>query len=89
MTLKGASTELQRPQKGMHKIEWPDTHEVEFHIGHADWVELLRGNDFVVDRLLELFAPEGSETHSYYDYVTPEWARQWPAEELWVATKRG
>jgi SAM-dependent methyltransferase len=89
MTLKGASMELQRPQRGMHKIEWPDTHEVEFHIGHADWVELLRTNDFVVDRLLELFAPEGSETHSYYDYVTPEWARQWPAEELWVAAKRG
>jgi SAM-dependent methyltransferase len=89
MTLKGASTELQRPQKGMHKIEWPDTHEVEFHIAHADWVELLRTHDFVVDRLLELFAPEGSETHSYYDYVTPEWAWQWPAEELWAATKRG
>ena len=89
MTLKGASTELQRPHRGMHKIEWPDTHEVEFHIGHADWIELLRANDFVVDRLLELFAPEGSETHSYYDYVTPEWARQWPAEEVWVATKRG
>ena len=89
MTLKGASTELQRPHKGMHKIEWPDTHEVEFHIGHADWFELLRTNDFLVDRLLELFAPEGAETHSYYDYVTPEWARQWPAEELWIATKRG
>ena len=89
MTLKGASTELQRPHRGMHKIEWPDTHEVEFHIGHADWIELLRANEFVGDRLLELFAPEGSETHSYYDYVTPEWARQWPAEEVWVATKRG
>jgi SAM-dependent methyltransferase len=89
MTLKGASTELQRPHKGMHKIEWPDTHEVEFHIGHADWFELLHANEFVVDRLLELFAPEGSETHSYYDYVTPEWARQWPAEEVWVATRRG
>src|SRR5438874_1448104 len=36
MTLKGGSTELQRPQNGMHKIEWPDTHEVEFHIAHSD-----------------------------------------------------
>ena len=42
----------------------------------------------VVARLLELYAPDGAETHSYYDYVTAEWARQWPAEELWVARKR-
>ena len=26
--------------------------------------------------------------HRYYDYVTPEWARQWPSEEIWVARRR-
>jgi hypothetical protein len=25
---------------------------------------------------------------SGYDYVSPEWARQWPAEEIWAARKR-
>jgi SAM-dependent methyltransferase len=89
MTLEGASTALQRPQRGMHEIEWPDTHEVEFHIAHSDWIELFRANEFVVERLLELYAPAGAETHSFYDYVTPEWARQWPPEEIWVVRKLG
>jgi SAM-dependent methyltransferase len=88
MTLEGASTELQRPQRGMHEIEWPDTHEVEFHVAHSAWIDLLHANGFTLERLLELYAPEGSETHSYYNYVTPEWARQWPSEEVWVARKR-
>ena len=89
MTLEATSTELQRPQRGMHKIEWPDTHEVEFHIAHSDWIELLGANDFVLERLLELYAPDGAETHSYYKYVTADWARQWPHEEIWAARKRG
>ena len=25
---------------------------------------------------------------SYYDFVTAEWARRWPAEEIWAARKR-
>ena len=65
------------------------TGEVEFHLGHGDWIDLLRGNGFVVDRLIELFAPEGAANHDYYDYVTAEWASKWPAEEIWVATRLG
>ena len=41
-----------------------------------------------VERLVELYAPDDAETHGYYDFVTAEWARKWPAEELWVARKR-
>ena len=88
MTLDGVDEQLVRPQLGMHKIEWPDTHEVEFHMGHGDWIDLLRANGFEIERLAELFAPADAETHSYYKYVTAEWARQWPAEEIWVARKR-
>jgi hypothetical protein len=59
-------------------------------MGHGDWVDLLRANDFEIERLVELFAPAEAETHTYYKYVTAEWARQWPAEEIWVArTRRG
>jgi len=89
MTLEGVGEQLVRPQFGMSKIEWPDTHEVEFHLGHGDWFALLRENGFEIERFVELFAPADAETHSYYKYVTAEWARQWPAEELWVARKRG
>jgi len=24
----------------------------------------------------------------YYDFVSADWARRWPAEEIWVARKR-
>jgi len=31
---------------------------------------------------------DDAEGPGYYDFVTLEWARQWPAEEIWVARKR-
>ena len=30
-----------------------------------------------------------AEQHGYYADTPPEWARRWPAEEIWVARKRG
>jgi SAM-dependent methyltransferase len=84
-----ATDQLVRPQRGLHRIEWPDTGGIEFHLGHGDWVDLLRANGFEVEGLLELYAPDDAETHGYYDFVTADWARKWPAEELWVARKRG
>jgi SAM-dependent methyltransferase len=82
-----ATEHLVRPQRGLHRIGWPDTEEVEFHLGHGDWIDVLRANAFEVERLLELYAPDDSETHGYYDFVSAEWARKWPAEEIWVARK--
>ena len=80
----GTSETLQRPQFGMHRFEWPEG-GVEFHLGHGEWIDLLRGNGFEIERLLELQAPADAETHHYYSYVTAEWAKQWPTEEIWVA----
>ena len=84
----GTSETLQRPQFGMHRFEWPDEDGVEFHLSHGDWIDLLRANGFEIERLIEIQAPADAETHTYYSYVTAEWARQWPAEELWVARLR-
>jgi SAM-dependent methyltransferase len=83
-----AGDRLVRAQRGLHRIEWPDTGEVEFHLAHGDWIDLLRQNGLDVERLIELYAPDDAETHHYYDYVTPEWARKWPSDEIWVARKR-
>ncbi|HEX6701119.1 MAG TPA: class I SAM-dependent methyltransferase [Gaiellaceae bacterium] len=79
---------LHRPQFALHRIEWPDEEGIEFHLGHGDWIDLLRANDFEIERLVELQAPESAELHRYYDYVTPEWGQRWPAEEIWVARRR-
>jgi len=89
MTMDGVGEQLVRPQFGLHRVEWSDTGEVEFQLGHGDWIDLLRANGFEVERLVELFAAPDAETHSYYKYVTAEWAGKWPAEEVWVARKHG
>jgi SAM-dependent methyltransferase len=89
MTMEGISEQLVRPQRGLNRIEWPDTGEVEFELPHGELIDLLGAKGFQLDRLVELYAPEGAETHGYYKWVTADWARQWPHEELWVATKRG
>jgi SAM-dependent methyltransferase len=83
-----ARESLQRPQFGLDRIEWPDG-GVEFHLPHGELISLLRANGFEIERLVELQAPADAETHPYYSYVTAEWAKQWPAEEIWVARKHG
>jgi SAM-dependent methyltransferase len=80
-------TELQRPLRGMNKLEWLDTGEVEFHLGHGDMFRLLTNSGFHVIDLIELFAAEDVADHTYYSYVPAAWARQWPAEEIWRARK--
>jgi hypothetical protein len=69
----------------MHRLEWPDA--IGFRLGHGDMFHLLRTVGFEVENLIEVFAPEDAETHEYYSYVTADWARQWPAEEIWAARK--
>jgi SAM-dependent methyltransferase len=81
---------LLRPQFGMHRMEWPGEDEgVEFHLGHGDMLRLLRDSGFEVEGLWEIQASESAEDHRYYDFVSAEWARKWPAEEVWKARKRG
>jgi len=76
---------LLNEQFGLRRIEWPDG--VEFHVPHGEQIRILRRHGFVVESLVELRAPESAERHSYYSYVSPEWARKWPAEEIWAARK--
>jgi SAM-dependent methyltransferase len=75
---------LVHPQFGMRRFEWPDG-GVEFHLAHGEWIDLLRANGFAIERLVEIQAPADAVTHEQYDYVTADWARKWPCEEIWVA----
>ncbi len=81
-----AEQSLLRPQFGMHRMEWPDTVGVEFHLPHGDMIRLLRTSGFEVLDLVEL-RPHADAT-TKVPYVTLEWARRWPSEEAWVARRR-
>ena len=80
-----AAGRLLRPYFGMHRFEWPGDESVEFHLGHGDMIRLLRGCGLEVEDLLELRPEPGATTR--YPFVTLEWARQWPCEEVWKARK--
>ena len=79
-----AEERLLRPYLGMHRTEWRDSPgQTEFHLPHGKWIELLRDNDFEVERLLELGAPPGAT--SRYPWADAQWAQSWPTEEAWIA----
>jgi hypothetical protein len=80
-----AGDRLVRPYFGMHRLEWSDDDSVEFHLGYGDMIRLLRANDFEIEDLIEIRAPEGATTR--YPYHSVDWARQWPSEEIWKARK--
>jgi SAM-dependent methyltransferase len=81
-------TTLQRPQRGMNRLEWADEPGVEFHLPTSELFRLLTRSGFEVLDLLELYAAEDAADHPFYDYVPVEWARRWPAEEIWRARRR-
>jgi SAM-dependent methyltransferase len=80
-----ATTEMVRPYRGLHRLEWESDESVNFHLGYGDWIRLLRANAFEVENLVELWPPQGATTS--YPFVTPEWAARWPSEEVWIARK--
>jgi SAM-dependent methyltransferase len=79
------TTQLLRPQFGLHRMEWPDTKAVDFHLSPGSWIRLLRANGFEIDDLVELQPAE--DATSGYPWARIEWARQWPIEEAWKAHK--
>lgn len=81
-----AGTTMIRDHFGMHRFEWPDGEEVEFHIGHGERIRLLRDCGLEVLDLIELRAPEGAVSN--YPYIPYDWSRRWPSEEVWRARKR-
>ena len=81
-----ATDRLLRPAFGMYRLEWPSDPGVEFHLSHGEWIRILRAADFEVEDLIDVY-PEPDSTGGY-DFVTIEWGRQWPAEEVWKVRKR-
>ena len=82
------SESLQRPQRGMGRLEWPGELGVEWQLPHAELFAVLRNAGFEVTGLYELYAPDDAVDHAYYDTFSADWSRKWPVEEIWVAKKR-
>lgn len=80
-----AENQLLRPQRGMHRFEWPDDDGIEFHLSHGDMIRLLRANGFDVVDLVELYPSDSAS--SGYPNVTLTWSQQWPCEEVWIARR--
>jgi SAM-dependent methyltransferase len=59
-----------------------DGDAVSFTLPYGEWIALFRRHGFAVEDLIELRPPEGART-TYDTYVTYEWARAWPAEQIW------
>jgi len=76
---------LKRDYFGMHRQEWPDDPGVEFHLTHGDWFTNLHANGFDVIDLIEV--RPGANASTSYPWVTVDWARRWPVEEIWKARK--
>jgi len=78
-----AADRLLRPYFGMHRFEWADQSGVEFHLGYGDWIRLLRASGFEVLDLIEIRAPDDLAELRGDGLVDPDWARKWPAEQIW------
>ncbi len=59
---------------------------VDFQLPYGDWIRLFGTHGLVVDDLVELRPPVDTST-TYTDFVPYEWARNWPAEEIWSVRK--
>jgi hypothetical protein len=80
-----ATDRLLRSGFDLHRLEWSEDLGVEFHLSHGDWIRLLRRSGFEIEDLVEVRPALDATTH--YPFVTLEWARQWPCEEVWKVRK--
>jgi SAM-dependent methyltransferase len=85
-----ATDRLLMAQRGLYRIEWQEGDDagVEFHPPTAEMFRILRANGFQLVDFRELYAPEDAVDHVYYKEPSAEWAKRWPAEEIWRAGLR-
>jgi SAM-dependent methyltransferase len=82
----GVATDvLVRSYFAPYRVEFPGEEAVEFHLTHGHWIRLLRETGFVLENLLEIRPPRHAQPK--FDFVSLEWARRWPSEEIWIARK--
>jgi SAM-dependent methyltransferase len=79
-------TRLHRSYFDLGRLELGDG-TIDFQIPHGEWFRLFREHGLVVEDLLEL-RPSAHATTTYDDFAPHDWARRWPAEQIWKTRKR-
>jgi SAM-dependent methyltransferase len=78
---------LERSYFDSRRMMWDqDDPSFEYQLPYGEWIRLFRANGFVVEDLIELRPAPDAET-AFTDYVTLEWARDFPAEQIWMVRK--
>jgi hypothetical protein len=80
-----AKDRLVRDYFSPYRVEFEGAESFEFHLTHGHWVRLLRACGFVLENLIEVRPPPTAKAR--FDYVSLDWARRWPSEEIWIARK--
>ena len=76
---------LQRPQRGLHRIEWTDAGtRSSSSSATATGSACCARTASSIEELHELYAPEYAIDHEYY-HSNAEWSKKWPCEEIWRA----
>jgi len=78
---------LERSYFDSRRMLWnEDDPSFEYQMPYGEWIRLFRANGFVIEDLMELRPAPNAET-AFTDYVTLEWARDFPAEQIWKVRK--
>ena len=82
---KPATERLLRPAFGVYRMEWPGDSGVEFHplARRVDPAPPRLGLE--IEDLIEFARPSAT---TRYQFVTMDWARKWPTEEVWKVRKK-
>ena len=76
---------MHRSYFGLGRLDLGDG-TIDFQLPHSEWFRLFREHGFSVEDFVELRPPEDATT-TYDDFVPHDWARRWPAEQIWKARK--
>jgi SAM-dependent methyltransferase len=80
-----AGDRLLRDYFGVHRLEWIDDGSINFSLGVGPLIRLFRQSGFEVLDCAELQPRPGATTR--FRFVTTDWARRFPSEEVWRVRK--
>jgi len=82
---------LERDYFGLHRTDWRqvehDPGGVDFNLPISEWIRLFHATGLTIVDYAEVRAPADADDDDR-SFVSAEWARRWPAEQVWKLVKR-